>query len=55
MSIRKSKTDQYRLGDKIVISKGESIACPYTKLQRYMRIAGLSTIDDTFLLIKRYM
>lgn len=47
--IRKSKTDQYRHGDRIVISKGESVACPYTMLQRYMRVAGLSVTDDTFL------
>jgi hypothetical protein len=29
IKILKSKTDQYRLGNEIVISKGQSFACPY--------------------------
>jgi hypothetical protein len=30
-------------------SKGEYVVCPYTMLQRYMRVPGLSVTDDTCL------
>jgi len=33
IEIRKSKTDQYRLGNQIGISKGVSSACPFSMLQ----------------------
>ena len=34
MNIRKSKTDQYRFGNEVAISKGHSAACPYSMLLR---------------------
>ena len=39
LKIRKSKTDQYRFGDEIPISKGSSIACPLSMLKRYMLLS----------------
>lgn len=47
--IRKSKVDQYHHGDKIVASKGHTVACPYAMLQRYLKLAGLSLTQDVFL------
>ena len=49
ISIRKSKTDQYRLGNQVVISKGESEACPYSMLQRYFKIANLNGLSESFI------
>ncbi|XP_060064989.1 uncharacterized protein LOC132545330 [Ylistrum balloti] len=46
--IRKSKTDQYRLGDELVIVRGETVACPYRIMQKYMSLLG-STDPDYFL------
>ncbi|XP_052105787.1 integrase/recombinase xerD homolog, partial [Mytilus californianus] len=39
--INKSKTDQYRQGNEILISKGLSIACPYVMFIRYLELIGL--------------
>ncbi|KAL5021412.1 hypothetical protein ScPMuIL_000567, partial [Solemya velum] len=36
--ISKSKTDQYRKGDEVLISKGCTSACPYVMLQKYIHI-----------------
>ena len=47
--IRKSKTDQYRMGDSIVIAKGESAACPYNLLQKYFSLALIQPGSDNFL------
>lgn len=38
--INKSKTDQYRQGNEILISKGLSIACPYVMFRRYLELAN---------------
>ena len=40
VKIEKSKTDQYRQGNEILISKGETIACPYRMYLDYIRIAN---------------
>ncbi|XP_033731784.1 uncharacterized protein LOC117321479 [Pecten maximus] len=47
--VRKSKTDQYRFGSEIVISKGETTACPYDMLMKYIRIARIDIESDDFL------
>lgn len=47
--IRKSKTDQYRHGSEIVVSRGASVACPYMMLLRYLDISKQSVSDTTFL------
>lgn len=47
--IRGSKTDQYRHGDEVVVSKGKTVACPYNMLQRYFSVSGQSVHDTKFL------
>ena len=47
--IRKSKIDQYRHGDEIVVTKGRTVACPYAMLNRYFTISGVLRNEDTFL------
>ena len=47
--IRKSKTDQYRQGNEVLIAKGDTIACPYTMFERYIRLAGIDLSSDVFL------
>ena len=49
LNIPKSKTDQYRHGCEILISKGLTSACPVTMLQRYMLLANLEFESDSFL------
>lgn len=49
ISIKKSKTDQYRHGNVVVVAKGGSLACPYALLNRYLRIIGCTVQNDTFL------
>jgi hypothetical protein len=40
----KSKTDQYRAGDEIVVSKNQSLACPYTMLMKYVGLANVNIL-----------
>ncbi|KAJ8320595.1 hypothetical protein KUTeg_002182 [Tegillarca granosa] len=47
--IRTSKTDQYRNGNEVVISRGVTSACPLNMLIRYMNLSGLSTTTNCFL------
>lgn len=47
--IRKSKTDQYRFGNEVVVAKGSSVACPYLMLKRYLDLTGQSVQDTGFL------
>ena len=49
IQIRKSKTDVYRSGNEILISKGRSSACPYTMLQNYMTKACINTSLEKYL------
>lgn len=46
--IRRSKTDQYRHGQEILISKGVTSACPVSMYIRYVNLAGLDQFSDTF-------
>ncbi|XP_052220347.1 uncharacterized protein LOC127837384 [Dreissena polymorpha] len=46
--IRKSKTDIYRKGREIVISKGETSACPVSMLLRYFDSAFLSIKSEMY-------
>ena len=50
IKILKSKTDQYRLGNEIVISKGQSFACPYNLLKKYFLLPDTNSISEHFLL-----
>lgn len=49
LNIAKSKTDQYRYGDQIVISKGQSVACPVNMLERYFLLANIDNTSSSFL------
>ena len=40
LQIRKSKTDVYRCGKEVLISKGASSACPHSMLSRYLQVTG---------------
>ena len=41
LAIRKSKTDQYRKGNELVINKSNKITCPVLNLEKYMRVASI--------------
>ena len=43
IEIQKSKTDQYRSGNQVVIAKGNTSACPHNMLNRYMSSACINT------------
>ena len=47
--IPKSKTDQFRNGNEVLLAKLDSISCPYETLSKYMQAAGLSVGSDQFL------
>lgn len=49
LTIRKSKTDKFRAGNKVFISKGRSSACAYSMLKRYIDLSGISLKSDEFL------
>ena len=49
ITIRKSKTDQCRAGNKVYISKGSTSACAYSLLKRYIEISGSDLRSDSFL------
>ena len=40
--IRKSKTDQYRNGNEVLIAQGEAIACPFSMFIRYVELSGVN-------------
>lgn len=47
--INKSKTDQYRQGNEILISAGVTSACPVLMLQRYISLGNIDIFSDHFL------
>ena len=49
IKISKSKTDQYRHGDEILIAKGSIIACPMNILNRYIVLANINLKSDHYL------
>lgn len=48
IKIVSSKTDQYRQGNDIFISKGQTIACPYKMYVRYLELTGLDPESEHF-------
>ena len=46
--INHSKTDQYRYGNEILISKGSTIACPLSAYKRYVELSGLDINSDHY-------
>ncbi|KAK3107923.1 hypothetical protein FSP39_025264 [Pinctada imbricata] len=49
IKIRKSKTDQYRMGSEVIVSKGDTVACPFSIMKRYFDIACIDECSDSFL------
>ena len=49
VKIVKSKTDQYRHGDEILIARGSTIACPLNMLNRYLDLAKIDLKSEDFL------
>ena len=49
LRIVSSKTDVYRKGSEIVIAKGQTAACPYSILRRYVEAANLSLESTSFI------
>ena len=47
VKVTKSKTDQYRKGNEVVISRSGKVSCPVLNLERYMALAGISTSHKT--------
>lgn len=48
LTIPKSKTDQYRQGNEVLLAKGVTVACPYMWLEKYMRMSGINPGDKKF-------
>jgi len=47
--ITKSKSDQLRQGDEVLIARTSSNICPVTRLERYLRRVGMTTRDQRFI------
>jgi len=49
VKIIKSKTDQYRNGSEVLISKGDTLACPYDMFLRYVNVSNIDLSSDFFI------
>ena len=49
INIRKSKTDQYRKGNDVLISQGNTPACPFSMYQRYLELLEDNIEKDFFM------
>ena len=47
--IEKAKTDQYRNGNEVLISKGNTVACPFSMFNRYLTISEIVLDSNMFL------
>lgn len=47
--VQRSKTDQFRHGDEILISKGNTNACPCKMYKHYLFLSGLNPLSDVFI------
>lgn len=47
--ISKGKTDQYRKGNEVVLSRGLTLGCPVKRLECYMAAACISKVSDDYL------
>ena len=54
LKIESSKTDQYRSGNEVLIAKGESEACPYNMLQKYVTLANIDLTSNEYLFKPAY-
>lgn len=49
LKIRRSKTDIYRAGKEVLIAKGNTIACPYNMLLKYINVSNQNITLDQYL------
>ena len=49
IAIPRSKTDQYRFGSDVLVSKGTTSACPLSILKRCMDLANLTVQSESYL------
>ena len=49
LNIRSSKTDQFRSGNTVVVAKGQTSACAYSMLSRYISMANINILSNDFL------
>ena len=49
ITVKRSKTDQYGLGNKIFIAKTNGHACPHGLLSRYFALAGILPHSDEYI------
>lgn len=49
LRLDKSKTDQYRDGNVVLLAKGSTVACPLLRLRQYLEKANISPNRDQFL------
>ena len=54
IKIRGSKTDQYRTGDEVLVSKDQSVACPYSMFLKYVAITNLDLTSNRYLFRQIY-
>lgn len=52
LNIQKSKTDQYRQGSEVLVSKGETSACPYSMYVRYVKLVNFILSPKDFYLFR---
>ena len=52
LTIRKSKIDQYRKGNEVVIDRSKKVTCPVHNLERYMRVASIILDHSTHYLFR---
>ena len=52
LTIRKSKTDQYRKGNEVVIDRSNKVTCPVHNLERHMRVASINLDHSTHYLFR---
>ena len=52
IKVSHSKTDQYRKGNEVVISRSGKVTCPVSNLERYMKLTDISTSKVSDFLFK---
>ena len=43
IQVTRSKTDQYRKGDEVVIARSDKVTCPVLNLEKYMLLANIDS------------
>ena len=49
VKIQRSKTDQLRQGDEVLIARTTNSTCPVSMMERYMRMAGIDQRSEAYL------